>query len=78
MIRIEEIFGQATGQPLAVPADPIIFGIGFSDDTVAGRLRSLELTGVIALLPGLTACGNDPGASLGSKALAAGRTGPEA
>ena len=78
MIRIEEIFGQATGQPLAVPADPIIFGIGFSDDTVAGRLRSLELTGVIALLPGLTACGNDPGAALGSKASAAARTGTEA
>ena len=27
---------------------------------------------------GLTACGNDPGAGLGSKASAAARTGPEA
>mgnify|MGYP002060799846 FL=1 len=42
------------------------------------RLPGVLLSGVIALLPGLTACGNDPGAGLGSKASAAARTGPEA
>ena len=42
------------------------------------RLPGVLLSGVIALLPGLAACGNDPGAGLGSKASAAARTGPEA
>jgi hypothetical protein len=35
---------------------------------MAGRLRSLALTGVVALLPGLTACGDEPGAVLGARA----------
>ncbi|MGB1622420.1 MAG: DUF3604 domain-containing protein [Synechococcus sp.] len=47
-------------------------------DAVAGRFRSLALTGILALLPALTACSNGPGSSLGSKASAAGHTGPEA
>ena len=37
---------------------------------MAGRLRFLALTGVMALLPGLTACGNGTGATLTSKANA--------
>ena len=35
---------------------------------MAGRLRLLALTGVVALLPGLTACGDEPGAVLGARA----------
>jgi hypothetical protein len=34
---------------------------------MAGRLRSLALTGVVALLPGLTACGDEPGAGAGGQ-----------
>ena len=45
---------------------------------VARRLRSLVLTGVIALLPGLASCANGPISPLESKANASAQTGPDA
>lgn len=45
---------------------------------MARRLRSLALTAVIAVLPGLASCANGPGPSLESKANAAAQTGPDA
>lgn len=47
-------------------------------DFVARRLRSLALTGVIALLPGLASCANGPISPLESKANASAQTGPDA
>ena len=45
---------------------------------MARRLRSLVLTGVIALLPGLASCANGPISPLESKANASAQTGPDA